>query len=200
MSDLSKPGRASKSQKLRSFYRRGGFGLLVELHREGCWDQIAKLFSMLVIEQPLARQGLLDIHFVISHEYLCCSPEIITVQTMLLWHRRPAWHIPRSLARRAHSRYLSDIQHSPHSRRARHVPKCRPSWWPQIMGQGDPKIVGWQSELAQESPGSHDPAPPPDDRSVIARAHLQTPDRRVGGRTNLGKMEERGQLLLCLSW
>ena len=152
------------------------------------------------MEQPLACPGLLYIHFVIFHEYLCCLPvtcwflpEIITV----LWGvvapaRRQTHSSSPSLPRSQH--YLSDIQRAPHSRRARHVPKCRPSWWPQIMGPGDPNIVGWQSKLSQESPGSYGPAPPPDDRPP------PDPDRRVRGRTNLGKMEARGQLLLCLSW
>ena len=47
-------------------------------------------------------------------------------------------------------------------------------------------------ELEQESPGSHGPAPPPDDRGVIAHVHLCAPGHlRVGGHANLGENRRR---------
>ena len=52
-----------------------------------------------------------------------------------------AGHIPRPLPRRAPSRYVSNTDHSPASRRTRHDPEGGPSCWSRIMsGSGGTPI------------------------------------------------------------
>ena len=142
---------------------------------------------------------------------VCCSlVKLISIwvnwQFYLLLCRLGQRDIPCLTAGRSQRPYRSDKQHPYPSREEDHVPWSRPEWLTQLMGQGGPThqelwctmwdgVASWRLTVISRLPRARMvPALPPDDRPP------PDPDHRVGGRTNLGKMEARGPPLLCLFW